>query len=252
MLRMSRAAKSTLKAPTDRDGNLIQNEILVRLPASESELLLSKLEFLKLKSHQLLHEAGQSIKSVYFVNAGLASVLSVMSDGRSVEVGLIGKEGFAGLGVIAGFRRSSTRVVAQTDSTCFRLDAAVLTGVLRNCPQLSRGLQRFSQIYAVQLAQISACNRLHRVDQRFARWLLMSHDRIGAKLLPLTQDFLAQMLGTRRSSVTLAAGRLQKAGTISYTRGNVTVLDRAALEKCACECYRLIGHYLEETPSSVR
>jgi Mn-dependent DtxR family transcriptional regulator len=80
----------------------------------------------------------------------------------------------------------------------------------------------------------------------------MSHDRIGAKLLPLTQDFLAQMLGTRRSSVTLAAGRLQKAGTISYTRGNVTVLDRAALEKCACECYRLIGHYLEETPSSVR
>lgn len=112
------------------------------------------------------------------------------------------------------------------------------------------GLRRFSQIAAVQMTQISACNRLHKVDQRFARWLLMSHDRIGAKLLPLTQDFLAQMLGTRRSSVTVAALRLQRAGTISYTRGNVTIINRAALEKSACECYRLIRHYLEESPTS--
>jgi CRP-like cAMP-binding protein len=252
LLRTSRSAKSTPKLPTDRDGNPIHSEILVGLPSSEAELLLSKLEFLQLKSHHLLHEAGQSIKSVYFLNSGLASVLSVMSDGRSVEVGLIGREGFIGLGVIAGFRRSPTRVVAQTDSTSFRLDAEVLTGVLDRCPQLSRRLQRFSQISAVQLSQISACNRLHKVDQRFARWLLMTHDRIGAKLLPITQDFLAQMLGTRRSSVTLAAGRLQKTGTIRYTRGNVTILNRAALEKSACECYRLIGQYLEETAPSVR
>jgi CRP-like cAMP-binding protein len=247
---MSRSAKSTSKLPTDRDGNPVYNEILLALPAGESELLFSKLEFQQIKSRQLFHEAGQSIKSVYFLNSGLASVLSVMSDGRSVEVGLIGKEGFIGLGIIAGFRRSPARAVAQTDSTAFRLDAAVLTGILARCPQLTRELRRFSQISAVQLMQISACNRLHRVDQRFSRWLLMSHDRIGSRRLPLTQDFLAQMLGTRRSSVTLAAGRLQRAGTISYSRGSVTILNRPTLEKSSCECYRLIRQYLEESPSA--
>jgi CRP-like cAMP-binding protein len=247
---MSRSAKSTSKLSTDPDGNPIHNEILLALPTSESDLLLPKLEFLQMKSRQLFHEAGQSIKSVYFVNSGLASVLSVMSDGRSVEVGLIGKEGFVGLEIVAGFRRSSARLVAQTDSTAFRLDGGALEGILPSCPQLNRELQRFSQTCVVQLTQISACNRLHKVDQRFARWLLMSHDRIGSKLLPLTQDFLAQMLGTRRSSVTLAALRLQRAGTISYTRGNVTILNRSALEKSACECYRLICQYLEEAPSS--
>jgi CRP-like cAMP-binding protein len=247
---MSRQAKSTAKLPADRDGNPVHNETLLALPSSEFDLLSSKLEFLQLQSRQLFHEAGQSIKSVYFLNSGLASVLSVMSDGRSVEVGLIGKEGFIGLGMIAGFRRSSARVVAQTDSTAFRIDAGALLALLPGCPQLTIGLRRFSQIAAVQMTQISACNRLHKVDQRFARWLLMSHDRIGAKLLPLTQDFLAQMLGTRRSSVTVAALRLQRAGTISYTRGNVTIINRAALEKSACECYRLIRHYLEESPTS--
>lgn len=250
---MSRPPKSAPNPPaTDRDGNPIYNEILLALPASESDLLLSKLEFLQLKSHQLLYEAGQSIKSVYFLNSGLASVLSVMSDGRSVEVGLIGNEGFIGLGIVAGFRRSPTRIVAQTDTAVFRMDATVLTALLPRFSQLTRQLRRFSQRFAVQLAQISACNRLHKVDQRIARWLLMSQDRIGSMLLPLTQDFLAQMLGTRRSSVTLAAGHLQRAGTIKYSRGSVTILNRHALEKTACECYRLIRLYLEELPSSVR
>jgi CRP-like cAMP-binding protein len=173
-----------------------------------------------------------------------------MSDGRSVEVGLTGKEGFIGSAVIAGFRRSSTRVVAQTHSSVFGLEAGVLSSLLRRCPELTRQLTRFSQIYAVQVEQISACNRLHKVNQRFARWLLMAQDRIGSKQLPLTQDFLAQMLGTRRSSVTVAAGRLQKAGTITYTRGNVTILDRAALERASCECYRLIRQHLAEETSS--
>jgi CRP-like cAMP-binding protein len=248
---MSRSGKSTAKQPpADRDGNPISNKILLRLPAGEFEHLFSKLEFVRLRPHHLLPEASHSIKSVHFVNSGLVSVLSVMSDGRSVEVGLIGKEGIVGLAVIGRFRRSSTRVLAQTDSTAFRLDAEVMTGMLHRCPQLVRQLHRFSQATAVQLAQISACNRLHQVDQRLARWLLMSQDRIGSKLLPLTQDFLAQMLGTRRASVTLAAGRLQRAGKITYTRGNVTILNRRALEEDACECYRLIRQYLEEETDS--
>jgi len=247
---MSRSVKSTTKsAPADRDGNLVYNEILLHLPGAEFELLLPKLEFMRLRTHHMLLEAGHSIKSVYLMNSGLASVLSVMSDGRSVEVGLIGKEGIVGLAVIGGFRRSANRVLAQIDSTAFRLDADVLTGILHRCPQLIRQLQRYAQATVVQTAQISACNRLHQVEQRLARWLLMSQDRINSKFLPLTQDFLAQMLGTRRSSVTLAAGVLQKGGMISYTRGKVTILNRRGLEESACECYRLIQQYLEETNS---
>jgi CRP-like cAMP-binding protein len=243
---MSRSSKARPKsARTDRDGNQIHNEILLHLPNDEWGALLPKVEFVQLKARHLLHETGQTIKSVYFINSGLASILSVMSDGRSVEVGLTGKEGFVGLAVIAGFRRSSTRVVAQVDATAFRLDTDVLAALLHHCPQLTHLLLRFSQAAAVQVAQLSACNRLHQVDERLARWLLMTQDRIGSKHLPLTQDLLAQMLGTRRSSVTLAAGKLQRGGMIAYARGNVTVVNRHRLEGVACECYELIRQHLE-------
>lgn len=241
------SAESVPKSPpTDRDGNSIQNEILLRVPEVESDLLLPHLEFVRFKPHQVLHEAGQSISSVYFLNSGLASILNVTSDGRSVEVGLIGREGFVGLAAIAGFRTSSARVIAQTNVSAFRLDAHALPRLLPRCPEVNCQVLRFWQIYAVQVEQISACNRLHRVNQRFARWLLMAQDRIGSKALPLTQDLLAQMLGTRRSSVTVAAGRLQRTGSISYTRGSVTILKRQAIEKAACECYALIRQHLDE------
>ena len=243
----SRPAKSRPKfTPTDIDGNQIHNEILLRLPPAERRPLFSKLEFVRFKTHHVLHEARRSIRSVYFVNSGLASVVSVMSDGRSVEVGLIGKEGFAGLAILAGFRKSFTRVIAQADMTAFRLDADVLTGVLRHSLVLNRQLERLLQIATVEVSQLAACNRLHQVNQRLARWLLMSQDRISSKSLPLTHEFLALMLGTRRSSVSLAAGALQDAGVINYSRGNVVILSRPALERAACECYQLIRQHIEE------
>jgi CRP-like cAMP-binding protein len=242
----SRHAKSRPKfTPTDIEGSHIHNEVLLRLSSNERKALFSKLEFVQLKTHHVLHEARRSIRSVYFVNSGLASSLSVMPDGRSVEVGLIGKEGFVGLALLAGFRKSFTRVIAQ-DAAAFRLDADVLTGLLRNSPGLNRQLQQLSQIATVEVSQIAACNRLHRVDQRLARRLLMSQDRISGKSLPLTHDFLALMLGTRRSSVSLAAGVLQDAGIINYTRGEVTIVNRTALERAACECYHLIRQHIEE------
>jgi CRP-like cAMP-binding protein len=231
---------------TDRDGNRIHNEILLHLPPNERRPLFSQLEFVRLRTHHVLHEARRSIRSVYFVDSGLASVLSVMRDGRCVEVGLVGKEGLVGMAVVSGFRKSFTRVIAQVDSTAFRLDADVLLRLLAHSPELSRRLRLFSQVVAVEVAQLAACNGLHQVAQRLARWLLMSQDRIGSKSLPLTQEFLALMLGTRRSSVTLAAGVLQKAGIITYTRGNVAILSRPALEAAACECYQLIRQYIEE------
>jgi CRP-like cAMP-binding protein len=232
------------------DGNRIHNEILLRLPPQERKPLFSKLGFVRFKTHHVMHEARRSMRSVYFVDSGLASVISALTDGRSVEVGLIGKEGFVGLASLAGFRKSFTRVIAQAGATAFRLDADVLTALLRHSPVLNRNLQRLSQIATVEASQIAACNGLHQVNQRLARLLLMSQDRLSRNSLRLTHDFLALLLGASRASVSIAAGLLQDAGIIDYTRGNVVILSRPALERAACECYRIIRRYVEEETGS--
>jgi CRP-like cAMP-binding protein len=194
----------------------------------------------RLKLRQVLHEAGEAIKSGYFLNDGLGSVLTIEPDGKTVEVGLIGKEGFVGLPVIFGFKTSGLRVVTQADGTAYRIPVDTLLNVLPKCPELEKQLQRYSMILGMQSTQLAACNRLHDVGERLARWLLMSHDRIGSDRLPLTQEFLAQTLGSRRASVTVAAGTLQSAGLIAYSRGSVTVLDRKKLKERACSCYGVI------------
>ena len=136
--------------------------------------------------------------------------------------------------------------MVQGEATAFRIDADTLRAALHTCPQLERQLNRYAQLLAVQVTQIAACNRLHEVNERLARWLLMTQDRIGSHDLPLTQEFLAQMLGTRRSSVTVSAGALQKAGLIEYRRGNVTILDRPSLEEAACDCYGSMQRQVKE------
>ena len=240
------------KPVSDVDGKPILNELLIGLPAKESELLISKLEFIRLKTHHVLHEPGDTLKSAYFCNSGLISILSVFPDGKSVEVGLVGKEGFIGAPLVAGFRTASTRAIAQIEATAFRVTSETLMAALRQSPMLERRLQQFAQIMAMQTTQIAACNRLHEVDERLARWLLMSADRIGSNSVPLTQEFLAQMLGTRRSSVTVAAGILQKAGLITHTRGDVKIVDRRNLEKAACECYGIMQTQIEKWRSEAR
>ena len=130
--------------------------------------------------------------------------------------------------------------MTQGDGTGYRMDVGVLRKILAACPDLERELQRYSMILAMQTTQLAACNRLHGVEERLARWLLMSYDRIGGATLPLTQEFLGQMLGTRRSSVSVAASILQKAGMINYTRGNVTIVNTAKLREAACDCYQII------------
>jgi CRP-like cAMP-binding protein len=241
---------STRSSPTrpvaDDDGNHIHNEILLGLPLRELELLLPTLEFVRLRTHHVLHEPGDTLKSAYFCNSGLISILSVFPDGKSVEVGLVGKEGFIGVPLVAGFRTAPTRAIAQIEASAFRVDSDKLTGLLRQCTKLERRLQQFSQIMAMQVTQIAACNRLHEVDERLARWLLMSADRIGSNSVPLTQEFLAQMLGTRRSSVSVAAGILQKAGLITHSRGDVQIIARPKLEEAACECYELMLLQIKE------
>jgi CRP-like cAMP-binding protein len=237
--------------PADGDGNHIANEILLSLPPGELDRFLPKLEKVRLKLHQVLHEPGEIIKSGYFVNSGLISVLAIQPDGKSVEIGLIGREGFVGLPLLVGYRSSPTRAVTQGDAIAYRCDAQVLRDFIRQCPELGESANRFGQQMAMQTGLIAACNRLHDVEGRLARWILMSQDRILLHTLPLTQEFLGQMLGTRRSSVTVSAGALQKAGLISYTRGSVTILNRQKLEEAACECYGVIQRQLKKWEAEV-
>jgi CRP-like cAMP-binding protein len=233
------------KPPSDGDGNSIANRILLSISRKESSHVLPKLEFVRLKLHQVLHEAGETIKSAYFVNAGLISILAVQPDGKTVEVGLIGREGFTGLPLLVGYSNGPTRVMIQSDGTAYRCDAETLKQLMQQCPELQQQLHRFAHQLAMQTTQIAACNRLHDVVERLARWILMSQDRVGSDKLPLTQEFLANMLGTRRSSVTVAAGALQKAGLIAYTRGSVTILNREKLEDVACDCYGIVQQQLK-------
>jgi CRP-like cAMP-binding protein len=248
MANKPRSLKRSSSTPTTAggNGNHIYNEILLGLPPGERELLLPKLELVRLKAHHVLHEPGDILKSAYFPNTGLVSILTVFPDGKSVEVGLVGKEGFICLPLVVGFRTAPTRAIAQIEGSAFRVDSEALRGVLRQCPKLERRLQQFSQVMTMQATQLAACNRLHEVNGRLARWLLMSADRTGSNSMPLTQEFLAQTLGTRRSSVTVAAGTLQKAGLITYSRGDVKIINRRKLQEAACECYGIMLRQIEE------
>jgi CRP-like cAMP-binding protein len=237
--------KPTSQSPPSSSRNhnkpVVANKILRKLPRKEYNAVFPRLEWVDLPVHTVLNQEAKPIEHGYFINGGLASILTVMAGGKSVEVGLTGVEGFVGLPLVAGFKSSSTRVIIQIGGSGFKISAKDLGRLLRECPVLERSLQQCSQSMALQSTQVAACNRLHDVNQRLARWLLMSQDRVGGDIVGLTQEFLAHMLGTRRASVTVAAGVLQKSGLISYTRGEVTVRDRAGLESATCECYASIN-----------
>lgn len=242
MAKISVVSTQAIPPPARKDGNAkeIGNLILLALPRQESARLFPSLEFVRLNLHHVMHEAGDVIRSAYFLNNGLGSVLTVLPDGKTVEVGLIGKEGFVGAPLVFGFKTNPLRIVVQADATAYRVDVPTLRKILPECPALERLIQRFAMTLAMQSTQLAACNRMHDVEERLARWLLMSHDRIGRDAMPLTQEFLGEMLGTRRASVSVAAGILQKGGLITYTRGNVTLLDKPKLAEVACECYQVI------------
>ncbi len=232
--------KSEGSTPPTIDGQTVINEILLGLPPKEHEALFPHLTFVELRTHDVLHEPGDNIKLGYFPNSGMVSILTVLAEGKSVEVGLTGKDGFVGLPLIVGFSSGPTQAVVQIEGSAFRIGARAITQAVRQSPILANRLQRYVQTLAMQGTQVAACNRLHEVDERLARWLLMCQDRIDSNSVPLTQEFLAHMLGTRRASVTVAAGMLQKAGLITYSRGHVNIVDRSRLESASCECYAIM------------
>jgi CRP-like cAMP-binding protein len=233
--------KASTESSGNSDGNhnahAVMNKILRGLPRKEYQSVFPRLEWVDLPVHTVLNQVAKPIEHGYFMNSGLASILIVLEGGKSVEVGLAGAEGFVGVPLVAGFKSSPTRVIVQIAGSAFRISAKDLTRFLRECAVLERSLQQHSQEMSLQSTQVAACNRLHGVDQRLARWLLMSQDRVGGEVVELTQEFLAHMLGTRRASVTVAAGSLQKAGLIAYSRGAVKIENRAGLEAATCECY---------------
>jgi CRP-like cAMP-binding protein len=228
---------------TDSAGGRVQNSILRSIPEDEYDLLREHLEPLDLPAQHILHEAGAKIDFAYFLNDGMASLVVLTSDGRSVEVAIVGKEGIVGTPLGVGLNRGPHRAVMQILGSGLRIKSSVLTDVLGAAPELRLIWNRYVLVQGLQVAQIAACNRLHEIEQRLARWLLMCQDRIDSETLRVTHEFLAQMLGTGRPSVSLAAGILQRGGLIENIRGTVTILNRPGLENAACECYVAMKHF---------
>src|SRR4051812_33262201 len=200
--------------PTDSRGNEIHNEMLLGLSEDCSELR-SKLEYVRLKVHSVLFEPGDALKSVYFCNSGMISILSVFPDGKSVEVGLVGKEGFVGLPLLVGFQTASTRAISQIEATAFRINGEALIALLPRYPELLRRLQQYSQVATMQISQIAGCNRFQGGGGRRARCFFLCPVLFPSTPPPPPKDFLEKILAPRRSSVTVAAGILQKAGMIT-------------------------------------
>jgi CRP-like cAMP-binding protein len=231
---------------TNSEGKPVKNRVLLSMPDSEYQLMRADLTFIDLPGHLSLHEPTQKIEFVYFPNRGMVSQVVVTKDGRTVEVGVVGSEGYVGAGLAAGLSRSSVREIMQIAGDGFRMMGNALERILRSTPQLQVLLNRHTGLQGMQVAQTAACNRLHDIQQRLSRWLLMTQDRVHSGVLPITHDFIATMMGTDRSTVSLAASVLQKKGTIDYVRGAVKILDRRKLEKSACECYGVIQQFEDD------
>jgi len=231
---------------TNTEGKQVSNRVLLATPDSEYELMRADLTYIDLPHHLSLHEPTQKIEFVYFPNQGMVSQVVVTQDGRTVEVGVVGNEGYVGAGLAAGLSRSSVREIIQIAGDGFRMMANALERILRSAPQLQKILNRHTGLQGMQVAQTAACNRLHDIQQRLSRWLLMTQDRVGSGVLPITHDFIATMMGTDRSTVSVAASVMQKKGIIDYARGEVKVLNRRKLERCACECYRVIQQFEDD------
>ena len=231
---------------TGPDGKAVGNQVLLSLTPRQYRLIRPSLRFQTLSHHDILHESQKKVDSIYFPNDGLISLVIVMANGKTAEAGVVGREGVAGLEGAFGLKRSPIREVVQVSGTAYRLPAVKLQKIFQMSPELLLRFSRFAVINRMQVSQTAACNRLHEVEKRLARWLLMTQDRVQSGFLPMTHDFLATMLGTDRGSVTTAAGILQRQRIIEYSRGSVRVLNRKALEDFSCECYSLIREYNAE------
>jgi CRP-like cAMP-binding protein len=240
------SAEVDVRLPVERtnaEGKAVGNHMLLAIPENEYHAVRPFLAYVSLPHHTTLHEPVQRIEFLYFPNRGLVSLVVPTREGKTVEVGVVGDEGVVGTAAAVGLHHSPHRSVVQISGDGFRINVDRLRSMLPSTPQLQFMVVRYAVIQGIHAAQSAACNRLHGIEQRLARWLLMMQDRVHEGSLRITHDFLAAMLGTDRPSVSLAAGILQKKGTIEYTRGAVRILNRKKLEECSCECYAVIQQF---------
>jgi CRP-like cAMP-binding protein len=217
-----------------------QNQLLGKLPAAAYGRVLPELEHVALKLGSAIYESGSPQGYVYFPTDSIVSLLSVMEDGASAEIAVVGNEGVVGISLFMGGETTPSRAVVQSAGNAYRLKGSHLKREFELGGPLQYLLLRYTQALITQMAQTAVCNRHHSVEQQLCRWLLLSLDRLPSNELTMTQELIANMLGVRREGVTAAAGRLQEAGLIQYSRGKITVLDRPRLEQRVCECYGVV------------
>ena len=227
-----------------------QNHFLAALAEQQRKEVLAHSETIHFPSNSVLWEAGDFPRYVYFPTTCVVSLLSETEDGSAIEVGMIGLEGVAGHSSAVGFS-PPYRAIVQVAGDAIRVPVGTFKALFEQRNGFQELLLRFVVAFTTQVAQSVVCNRFHHVEERLARWLLLTHDRVGSNTLKLTQEFISHMLGTRRASVTVAAGMLQEAGIIDYKRGRVTIIDRQKLEAASCECYQVIRDELAKFTNGV-
>ena len=223
-----------------RPNETAENRLLASLPADEYARLLPRLRQVSFSLGEVVYEFGGHLDYVYFPTTSIVSLLYTMENGTSAEMGLTGNDGVVGIALFMGGGTMPNRAVVQSAGGALRMKARVLQDEFALGGKFQHLLLRYTQALITQISQTAVCNRLHSVEQQLCRWLLLSHDRVKADELIMTQELIADMLGVRREGVTVAAGRLQDSGAISYVRGHIKILDRQKLEDTVCECYRVV------------
>ena len=216
------------------------NRLLAALSLEEYQKLAPQMEYVSFSLGEVVYEFGGRLDYVFFPTTSIISLLYTMENGSSAEMGLTGNDGVVGIALFMGGGTMPNRAVVQSGGLAIRMKAKVLQSEFARGGKFQRLLLRYTQALITQISQTAVCNRLHSVDQQLCRWLLLSHDRVPGDDLIMTQELIADMLGVRREGVTVAAGRLQDAGAISYVRGHIKILDRKGLEESVCECYKVV------------
>jgi CRP-like cAMP-binding protein len=227
-------------SPDERSNMPLENRILAALGDGEREGIFPYLEQVSLPVGEVLFEPGDRVRQIYFPINSVVSMLAAMENGTTVEAGVIGNEGVVGISTILGAETSMVQGLVQVSGEALRIPAEPLMAEFKRGGKLQAFILRHTHTLFTMVSQTAACNRLHTVEERLARWLLTTRDRVESDEFLLTQEFIARMLGTRRAGVTVAAGILQQAGLINYRRGRIFIIDRERLEEVSCECYRIV------------
>ena len=248
----ARPTEKGVAVQLDRPLSRRRNGLLAALPPADLSLLQPHLKDVVLDQGVVLQEQGERIEEVYFPHDGIVSLMAVMQQGDAIETGTVGREGAVGALAGLGSRRSHTRAIVQVAGRASRISAARLRKAAEESQAIRDVIMRYGELMLIQVQQTAACNALHDVEERLSRWLLQARDRVDGDTIRLTHEFLSQMLGVRRPTVTVVARMLQDAGLIRYHRGHIEILDRRGLEARACECYGVVRRQIEQVMPSNR